>query len=90
VLLIFVLDALRPSFEDNSISELVVFYRVVAKSMWSFLEPGSTCALCCCLARRSTEFIRSCKICNLMSFDGICNKSLSFSVGIISLLFDCF
>jgi hypothetical protein len=74
VLLISVLDALRPSFEDNSVSDLVAFYRVVARSMWSFPESGSAYALCCCLARRSTKFIGSCKIYNLMSFDDICNK----------------
>jgi hypothetical protein len=33
MLLISVLDALRPSFEENSVSELVVFCRVVARSM---------------------------------------------------------
>jgi hypothetical protein len=78
VLLISVLDALRPSFEDNSVSELVVFCRVIARSTWPFLEPGSACALCCCLARRSTEFVGSCKIYNLMPFVGICNKKFFF------------
>jgi hypothetical protein len=78
VLLISILDALCLSFEDNSVSELVVFCRVVARSMWSFSEPGSACALCCCLSRRSTEFVGSCKICNLMSFVGICNKKYFF------------
>jgi hypothetical protein len=78
MLLVSVLDALHPSFEDNSVSEFVVFCRVVARSMWSFPEPGSACALCCCLARHSTKFVGSCKICNLMSFDGICNKKSFF------------
>jgi hypothetical protein len=78
VLLISVLDALRPSFEDNSVSELVVFCRVVARSTLSFPELHSTCALCCCLTRRSTEFVGSCKICNPMSFIGICNKKSFF------------
>jgi hypothetical protein len=85
MLLISILDALRPSFEDNSASELVVFCRVVARSTWSFLEPGSACALCCCLARRSTEFVGSCKICNPMSFVGICNKKSFFLLLLSSL-----
>jgi hypothetical protein len=78
VLLISVLDALHPSFEDNSVSELVVFYRAVARSTWSFPEPGSAYALCCYLAHHSTEFIGSCKIYNPMSFVGICNKKSFF------------
>jgi hypothetical protein len=78
VLLISVLDALRPSFEDNSVSELVVFYRVVARSTWSFPEPGSACSLGCFIACHSTKFVGSCKICNLMSFGDICNKKSSF------------
>jgi hypothetical protein len=78
VLLISILDALRPSFEDNSVSELVVFCRVVARSTWSFLKLGSACALCCCLAHCSTEFVGSCMIYNLMYFVGICNKKSLF------------
>jgi hypothetical protein len=78
MLLISILDALRPSFEDNSVSELVVFCRVVARSTWSFPKLGSACALCCCLAHCSTEFVGSCMIYNLMSFVGICNKKSLF------------
>jgi hypothetical protein len=78
VLLIFVLDALCPSFEDNSVSESVVLCRFVARSTWSFPELGSACALCCCLTRHSTEFVGSCKIYNLMSFIGICSKKSFF------------
>jgi hypothetical protein len=77
VLLISVLDALRPSFEDNGVSRLVVFCCVVARSTQSFSEPSSVWALCCYLARRSTEFIGSCKICNFMPFDDIVIKNLS-------------
>jgi hypothetical protein len=36
VLLISVLDALRSSFEDNNVSELVVFYRVIARARGRF------------------------------------------------------
>jgi hypothetical protein len=32
MLLISVLDALRPSFEENSVSELSVFCRVITRS----------------------------------------------------------
>jgi hypothetical protein len=91
VLMISVLDALRPSFEDNSVSELVVFCHVLARSTWSFPEPSSACSLGCFLACHSIEFVGSCKIYNLMSFSDICNKkSLSFSIAIISLLFEYF
>jgi hypothetical protein len=85
VLLISILDALCPSFEDNNISELVVFCHAVARSTWSFPEPGSACALCCYLDRCSTEFVGSCKICNPMSFVGICNKKTFFPLLLSSL-----
>jgi hypothetical protein len=80
VLLISVLNALRPSFEENNVFELVVFCRVVARNTKSFLELGSAYALCCCLARRSTSLlvlVRSVFLCPWMIF---VIKSLSFLV----------
>jgi hypothetical protein len=90
VLLISILDAPRPSFEDNNVSGLVVFCRVVARGTQSFLEPSSVWALCCYLACRSTMFIGSCKICNFIPFDDIIIKIFLSLFLSPFLLYECF
>jgi hypothetical protein len=55
--------------------------RSMCTALWpinTFLEPCSAWAPCCYLAHHSTEFVGSCKICNFMSFENICNKKSFF------------
>jgi hypothetical protein len=48
------------------------------------LEPSCVHAPFCYLARRSTEFVESCKMCNLVLFEAIYNgKNLVFWVVIL-------
>jgi hypothetical protein len=85
VLLIFVLDALRPSFEENSVSELVVFCGVVARTRSRFqsrVVPGLFVATLLIVIPSSLGLVRSITLCPLMIF---VIKILSFSV-VVSFL----
>ena len=50
-------------------------------------KPSSVWVPCCYLAFLSTEFVGSCKICNLVSFEVMCNgKNLVFRVVVLSVV----
>jgi hypothetical protein len=85
VLLISILDALRPSFEENSVSELVVFCRVVARTHSRFhsrVLPELFVATLLIVIPSSLGLIRSVTLCPLIIF---VIKILSFSV-VVSFL----
>jgi hypothetical protein len=71
VLLISVLDALRPSFKENSVSELIVFCHVVARSSNRFQSrvlPVLFVAALLVVVLSSLGLVRSITLCPLMIF----------------------
>ena len=85
MLLISALDALRPSFEEKQCSR--VRFVLPSSNLRHVVVPEPSCVWVplCYLACCSTEFVGSCKMCNLVLLDFICKKKiLAFLVAMLS------